>query len=187
MPPFPEEIVVFDTEYTAWEGAEARGWNHPGEHREIVQIGALILETGAFSVRDTFLLYVRPKVNPRLSDFFVQFSGITQEKIDAEGVPYPEVLARFFAWSRGLSLYSWGNDLGVMAENAALVGIPFPFSQEDSDVRPYFAAGGIMTAGYHSSTIPRAFGEEPPAAHDALNDARSVAEALRALARSRTQ
>jgi hypothetical protein len=35
------DFVVADLEYTAWEGALARGWSAPGDFREIVQIGAV--------------------------------------------------------------------------------------------------------------------------------------------------
>ena len=31
-----KEIIVFDTEYTTWEGAMARQWTGPNEYRELV-------------------------------------------------------------------------------------------------------------------------------------------------------
>lgn len=37
--PLDGTIVVFDLEWTAWEGSKARGWDGPGEEMEIVQIG----------------------------------------------------------------------------------------------------------------------------------------------------
>lgn len=33
-------VIVFDTEYTTWDGAKERGWSNPNEHRELVQIAA---------------------------------------------------------------------------------------------------------------------------------------------------
>lgn len=37
-----KHFVIFDTEYTTWEGAADRDWTGPGEHREVVQIGASV-------------------------------------------------------------------------------------------------------------------------------------------------
>ena len=37
----PPTIVLLDTEYTTWEGAQDRNWSGLNEHREIVQIGAI--------------------------------------------------------------------------------------------------------------------------------------------------
>lgn len=31
----PEQFVLFDTEYTGWEGSQERGWSAPGEYREL--------------------------------------------------------------------------------------------------------------------------------------------------------
>ncbi len=38
--PLDGAIVVFDLEWTAWEGSKARDCDGPGEEMEIVQFGA---------------------------------------------------------------------------------------------------------------------------------------------------
>jgi len=62
----PTEIVVFDCEWTAWEGSLQRKWSGSGEHRELVQIGAAIIktDTGDFSELDTFVILVKSNRNP---------------------------------------------------------------------------------------------------------------------------
>ena len=48
------KIVVFDLEYTAWEGSMGRCWSEDWEHREIVQIGAVLVDAAAdFEQLDT--------------------------------------------------------------------------------------------------------------------------------------
>jgi len=177
----PEDFVSFDTEYTTWPGAKERKWGGPDEHREIVQIGAVRV----FDLREigTFTCYVRPRLNPQLSPYFIKLTGISQETIDANGVDFIEAIERFKDWTLGLPLFSWGDDLGVISENALLLSIPLPIPRERAtDVRTIFDEHGIDTNLYHSSSIPRAFGEEPPPhAHDALNDARSIVQGLCAL------
>ena len=32
-----DRFVIYDTEYTAWEGSLARNWSGPNEHRELLQ------------------------------------------------------------------------------------------------------------------------------------------------------
>ena len=34
-------FVLYDTEYTSWEGSLQRGWSRPDEHRELVQLSAI--------------------------------------------------------------------------------------------------------------------------------------------------
>ena len=181
MSDFPEEFTIFDTEFTAWEGSHARGWSNPGEHREIIQIGAIKVDK--LKETDSFLMYVKPKKNPELSDYIIKLTGITQADIDTKGVEYKEALAQFHKWCRELPIYSFGLDGEVMKENSELVQILFPFnSSQFHDVRRVFQKAGVDTGSYMSSTIPRAFGVEPPPdAHDALSDARSILLALQQL------
>src|SRR3989344_97463 len=181
----PREIVVFDTEYTSWEGAKERNWGNPGEYKEIVQIGALILDMETLAETSSLLFLVKPVKNPILSDYFTKLTGISQKEVDQEGLSYEAALARFKGWGRGLPLFCWGDDVEVMQENARLLDIPFPFPADGkSDIKNVFKARGIPAEQYYSSTLPQAFGEEPPPhAHNALNDARSIVQGLRALAR----
>src|SRR5258708_3499146 len=113
----PDHFVLFDTEFTAWEGSMERGWKGPNEHREIIQIGALKVHGADLSEEDVFSRYVKPRINPRLSEYIIALTGITQEKINDEGVPFEIALEDFNRWSRELPLWSHGNDLPVMKEN----------------------------------------------------------------------
>lgn len=177
------QVIVFDTEFTTWEGAIQREWSGPGEYREIVQIGAIKLETSVFTEVDSFNVLIKPVKNPVLSGYFVNLTRITQEAVDRDGVTLNEALDRFFMWSRDLPLYSWGNDAGVVSENADLLKINFPFREDQfHDIRPVFSEAGVAVKDYMSSTIPSAFGKPLlHEAHDALNDARSIADGLRGL------
>ena len=79
-------IAVYDLEYTSWEGAHQRDWSGPGEHMEIVQIGAVKLDGGKeLKEIGGFEILVRPSINPRLSDYFTGLTGIEQADIDGNG------------------------------------------------------------------------------------------------------
>ena len=141
----PEKIIVFDTEYTSWEGAQTRNWSGPGEFREIVEIGAILVSTKDFSELDSIDLYILPRKNPKLSDYFVELTGITQKKVDKEGLDFTEALEKFLKWSRDYKMFSWGNDGKDIEENCKLEQVPFFFDQSRFvDARDIFAEEGIQ-------------------------------------------
>lgn len=177
----PREFVIFDTEYTTWEGALQRGWSGENEFREIVQIGAIRVKD--LKEVDCFEKFVVPVKNPNLSQFFVELTGVTQEEVDEKGVSFREAVAEFGSWIDGLDCYSYARDIDVWKENADLLEQSLPFSEEKfHDVRDVFNVAGIDTTQYSSGTIPKAFGKTPPPyGHNALNDARSILIALNAL------
>lgn len=178
MSKLPDKFIIFDTEFTAWEGSQARGWSAEGEYREVIQIGAV--KVSGLKEIDSFLVYVRPAKNPILSDYIKELTGISQEKIDKEGMSYEQAQAFLYNWADGLTMYSFGSDASVLKENSDLVRLEFPFSPQNfGDIRPVFREHGVDTGQYMSSTIPLAFGQTaPPDGHDALNDARSILLAL---------
>ncbi len=180
--PTRKEIIIWDTEYTAWEGSMARQWSGPNEHREIVQIGAIRIDTEKLTEIASFSLLVRPKLNPILSSYFSNLTGITQKALEASGVDYPEALGRYQEWCQSEDMYSFGGDEKVLRENCELRNISFSFENQFFDVRRVFIKYGIPADQYNSGNIVEAFGKniERPA-HDALNDARSILSGLRLL------
>ena len=171
------QFIIYDLEWTTWPLSREQRWSAPGEHREVVQMGAIRVDAATLDEIDAFSLYVKPKVNPQLSEFFVEFTGITQSIVDGEGVSFTEAFQRFCAWCEDLTLYSWGrNDDAVLRENCELNGIAFPLADTRFvDVKAVFKAAQIDISGYRSSTIIQAFGKEAPyRGHHGLNDARTV-------------
>lgn len=185
--PLDGTIVVFDLEWTAWEGSQTRDWSGPGEELEIVQIGAVRLD-GANGLAETggFETLTRPRINPQLSDYFTALTGITQARVDQSGVAFADALKAFAAFVGGdtQAMLSFGRDPDVLSANCRLNGIAFPFAPElFCNVIPALTAALDAAEGsFASSDLPRLMGFAPPgAAHDAIGDARAIAEALRRL------
>ena len=174
-------LVIYDLEMTAWPGSAARNWSGPGEYPEIVQIGAVRLDAELREVAALELI-VRPRLNPVLSDFIIDLTGIDQERVDREGVDIAEALARLAAFADGARLLlANGSDADYVRINIDLAGIDDPLAGQRfaSTSRHFQRASG---RGRHvvSSTLPEVFGFAPPGrAHDGLADARAIAEALR--------
>lgn len=180
-------IVVFDLEYTAWEGSMQSQWKRPGEYREIVAIGAVKLSVSDDFREIGFLsCLVRPRINPILSDYFIELTGLTQDRLDRDGTSFADGLKRFmnFVGADVSAVFSNGGDDEVIRENSELEDIPFnPPERLFRDARPIIvAATGLEDSEVDSFRLPELFGlEQGYHAHDALDDARAVAGALRAI------
>ncbi|XP_030625290.1 3'-5' exoribonuclease 1 [Chanos chanos] len=84
-------ICVVDFEATCEE-------NNPPEFlHEIIEFPVVLIDTRRLEIVDTFQEYVKPLVNPQLSDFCTKLTGITQKMVD-EAHAFPAVLRRVVAW-----------------------------------------------------------------------------------------
>ncbi len=103
-------FVIYDTEYTSWKGCQEKGWIEP-QKKEIVQIAALKVEKSSLKVLEEFCCYIRPTYNPVLSDYFSALTGITNDKIEKEGVSFEKADERFAKFAGNLPCYAhgWGD------------------------------------------------------------------------------
>ncbi len=175
--------VLYDTEYTAWEGSMAARWLRPGEFREIVQIGAVKVDTVTLETRDELNIFVRPRINAVLSPYFESLTGITNDILAAQGVDFREAYDRFIAFAAGGPVVSFGRDDLVLKTNLRLYGMgdarPFP---EHRNIAPWLVHNGVDLHGLHACDIAKACGAVfKGREHDALDDSRSLLEGLRAL------
>jgi inhibitor of KinA sporulation pathway (predicted exonuclease) len=175
------EMVIMDTEQTCWEGSWERrlaGLPLPTDLREVIQIGAVRVDTRTFAVLDSFELVVRPKVNPDLSDFCQSFTGITQARLDAEGISFQDALDRFEAFGRGAPVLVYNADAEVFRENAEINGVARSIP-DYMRIRERLVAIGIDMDGVNSGAIARHLGSTKTyREHDALADVVSMADGL---------
>ena len=182
-----DKAVVFDLEFTSWPGSNERNWSLPNEDREIIQIGAVKIETtGDMREVDSFQILVRPLKKPILSDYIVNLTEITQEKVEKEGILFPLALSRFinFIGEHPINILSNGGDEEVIEENCQIHNIPFlSIFKKSTDLKIYFSEVlGISRKNCTSGMLPELFGlNSYEKQHDALGDARSISQALRYL------
>jgi inhibitor of KinA sporulation pathway (predicted exonuclease) len=179
----PAEVVVFDTEFTAWVGSMERRWSGPGEHKEIVQIGAVVLDAASLQERRALSILIRPVRNPVLSDYFVALTRITNERLSREGRDFSTGLAAFVEIIGNRPLHCYGRDDRIIAANAALIGRPHLWPNHSAtNLKSWLLEIGVPLAGVHSGALAAHVGAAAQGiAHDALVDARSLAEAVRYL------
>ncbi|MFI3241626.1 MAG: 3'-5' exonuclease [Alphaproteobacteria bacterium] len=103
-------FIIFDTEYTSWKGCLENG-RADWQKEEIVQIAALKINSQTLEVEDELNIYIKPKINPILSDFFIDLTKITNEIINQKGVDFKTAYKDFYNFSKGLMCFSHGWNL----------------------------------------------------------------------------
>ena len=96
--------IVLDLEATCWADG------NKGHQMEIIEIGAVKIKNQ--EIIDEYDCFIRPVINPILSDFCTELTTIKQEDVkDAKTFPY--VLRDFLEWCENdleedYSIWTWG-------------------------------------------------------------------------------
>lgn len=172
--------VFFDTEYTTWPGAMENNWSLPGQHREIVQIATLRFDLDRCVPLAELSVLSVPRVNPVLSDYFIDLTGITNEELARDGLPYAEAHQKLLGFIGRDPAASYGSDKVMVNETLALNGQPGDF--DAMNIAPWFHAHGAemgLHAKINSGRLAETLGIEIDKIqeHNALHDVRSIAAA----------
>ena len=97
------KYIIVDLEATCWGKPTDRS------RMEIIEIGAVLLESADGSTSDEFSAFVKPVVEQTLSDFCKQLTSIEQSQID-EADYFWNVFPNFVDWigTKPFRLCSWG-------------------------------------------------------------------------------
>ncbi len=184
--------VIYDCEFLTAEGAMRRNWCGPHDPDPLLaQIGAVRLGLDDdFPVLDTLRVFVAPLdrfgAPCSLDPYFTDLTGITSETLAAEGLPLTEALHRFASFVHEAPMWAWGKDeLTAIGISCFVAGIapPFPANRFGNAARLLLKTGmppdAVTTT--QSNKLADWHGIEVPGrrAHDALDDALSVAHTLR--------
>tara|TARA_B000000475_G_scaffold267285_1_gene258204 strand:+ start:81 stop:659 length:579 start_codon:yes stop_codon:yes gene_type:complete len=161
-------FIIFDTEFTAWEGSQKRNWSLCWEHKELISISALKIKKtkNKLEIIDKLNCYIQPRINKQLSTYITNLTGITQNKIDTMGYDFEIVMEKFYTFSKNLELYSYGNDYSIIRENLDLYKIDIDskyrsWNNSFFDIRFIFQSYGINTSNYSSGTVYKHFNLKP--------------------------
>jgi inhibitor of KinA sporulation pathway (predicted exonuclease) len=164
----PDTFIIFDTEFTAWEGSMEREWSGENEYTELVQISAFRIKKKDNNIAITKKLdiYILPRINRNLSNYFIELTGITQETIDKRGLPFKQAIAIFYRFCKNENdekypLYSMGNDYHIIKENLRLNSINkksrfYKWEKKFHDITQFFSPY-VDTKMYSSGTLYKAF------------------------------
>lgn len=186
------DIVFYDTEYTCWDGSLERGWSKDWEEKEIIQIGAVGYDPDTLKETDHFMMFIKPVINPELSDYFIDLTGIAQSQVDDRGIDLNTGMDKFKQFIGDRTAYSWGSDYRVINHNLALRNYRHLTlnTNQYRDIRPW-AIDNSVPDGINSGELAGHFGlmgdmpddmaNNPTNNHDALYDAQSILVTMRHL------
>lgn len=173
--------IVMDMEWNQpWPGSPSSKKVLPVQIRgEIIQIGAVrITEDG--EVADEFQVLIRPKFYRHLNRRVSKLTGIKENRLRSEGIPFPEAIGLFRNWcGEDIVFLTWGfDDIGILRENLQLFDMDTAFTDRWYNAQMIFNA---QTDGSNSQkalkTAMEMVGIEPTRpAHDALGDAFHTAQ-----------
>jgi hypothetical protein len=176
------DLILFDAEFTAWPGSLASNWSRPGEVREMFQWGlvhAKKTSEGKFIEVAAASIYIKTVLVPELPEYSVNLTGVTQQQLDKEGIPFKQALARMFEFSYqgSIPVLSYGSDRNVLAENCSLLSCSPPqFNTGFINIRPSIHAAdprtGTLSSGQLYTLVPDS--GLTGHVHNALHDVRSI-------------
>ena len=184
----PDTFIIFDTEFTSWEGSRERNWSGEYEEMELVQIGALKIKKLKTTIKvvKKLNIYIKPRINPILSDYFKKLTGIEQSTIDKKGLRFTEAMKTFYRFCKNkngekFNLYSFGNDFHIIKNNLQLNSINkkskfYKWERKFFDISPFFEPY-VNVKKYSSGTLYKAFKLKPKnktSVHNALWDGKSL-------------
>ena len=189
-----QAAVLYDCEFLTAPGAMSRFWCGPYDPDPfVVQIGAVRLGLEPpHAILGEIDLIVRPidrHGRPVAIDAeLTRLTGITQTTIDTKGLDLETALARLVDFSSGATLWSWGKDeVATLATSCFVAGIESPIPPDRFDnVCKLMLRAGMPYADIvktRSNGLAAYFGvaRDGLTAHDALDDARSLTDAVRHL------
>ena len=179
-----DAVVIYDLEWTAWPESRAERFAHPDRPPEIIQIGAVAVSVAdGFAERGHFETLVRPTLNPVLSDYIVDLTGIRQADVDRDGVDFAPALDAFLAFvgTGPVTVACYGNDSDFVQVNCTLKNLPMPARLVDYvDLRAALDARGLVDRTWNSGSLAQRLGiEDEGREHNALDDVRTIVRALR--------
>lgn len=170
--------IIRNLEATCW--ADERRL----ERMEIIEIGAVKLASSGGPVLAEFSAFVRPALEPTLSDYCRELTGITQADVD-NADPFPLVLERFLAWmgEPSLRFCSWGqydlNQLRLDCDRHSLV-FPTHFADHLNVKNAWAAWKSVKPRGLARAL--RLMGMELEGRHHrGIDDARNIARICMAM------
>ena len=191
----PDEFIIFDTEFTSWKNSIKNNWKNKNEYKELVQIGALKVKKTKKTLKivDKLNIYIKPEINPILSDYFKNLTGISQSIIEKKGISFLEGMKLFYRFCKNnknekLTLFSNGNDFDILKYNLNLHKVSkyskfYKWEKCFKDIALFFSFMGKSLSKYSSGTLYRAFNikVKNPKPHDALWDSKSLFLSLKYL------
>ncbi|MEK8030910.1 3'-5' exonuclease [Ideonella sp. DXS29W] len=173
----PSHCLVIDFEATCCDRGTV-----PRERMEIIEVGAVMVETIGFQPVSEFQTFVRPVRHPRLTPFCTQLTSIGQAEVDAAPL-FAEAMQSFKKWLYAYQDFvfcSWGDyDLKQLRQDCEFHRLPYPISAPHLNAKRRFAeAQGLSNKPGLADAVRQAGLSFSDTLHRGIDDARNIARLL---------
>jgi inhibitor of KinA sporulation pathway (predicted exonuclease) len=154
----------------------------PAQEREIIEIGAVMVEASSLTAVGEYSSFVRPVLHAQLTPFCTKLTGI--RTADVSTAPrFAEVLGECAAWARSFprALFcSWGDyDRRQLEHDCTLHGTDNPFGPDHLNLKRAFAQKqGLARQPGMKNALARASLALEGRHHRGIDDARNIARLL---------
>ncbi len=171
--------IYLDTEYMYDDMFHKKRMPKRSDRKQIIQIAAILFDTKTGQECRSFDMLVQPIFHNKLPPFFIDLTGITNEDVKQNGVPFPKALNKLVEFCGSYPIWTFNNDYDVLIQNCTFHNIRNPFANPFVRVRPMLRKFNIDPAQYSSGTLHRAVDIQMTGhVHNALHDVRSMAIAM---------
>ena len=178
----PAHSIIVDLEATCCDDD-----SFPREEMEIIEIGAVAVESSSGLGASEFQAFVRPVRNPVLTRFCRHLTGISQEQVDFAD-DFPTTIKKFQAWLAHLGhqdFCSWGfYDRNQFDQDCRFHSVPYPFAGPHRNLKLEFAEATATPKNLGvEGALARLGLEFEGSPHRGIDDARNIARIYRELRR----
>lgn len=150
----------------------------PRDESEIIEIGAVLVDSTTLEPRGEYQTFVRPVLHPTLTPFCTELTSITQEQL-AHAPLLRAALAALGRWLPGpVTLASWGAyDRNQFRRETERKRIKLPWDAQHLNIKEAFGkrVGGAMGVGQALRRLGLRFEGTP---HRGIDDARNIVRLL---------
>lgn len=171
-------LIVLDLEATCWAQPDLR------LKSEIIEIGAVKVDLKTGQIIDTFDALIRPTVNPDLSDYCTNLTGITNDMVRGSEY-FWQVYPKFVSWAgakkNGL-IGAWGDyDSRALRRDVELHNLDWNLTERYLNISHFYTLrkGGKKRGLLKAATECGVVFEGPQ--HRALSDAMVAAKVFMTL------
>lgn len=169
--------LVVDLEATCCDRGNLRK-----QEMEIIEIGAVMLESKTLTIVDEFQSFVKPIRHPMLTEFCKSLTSISQAQVN-EAPTYPEAIALMKNWLSGYSnavFGSWGDyDRKQFQQDSNFHKVPFPIAYPHVNLKKLFSeAQGLQKRLGMVKALEMAGLPLGGTHHRGIDDARNIAKLL---------
>ncbi|MBE9040456.1 exonuclease domain-containing protein [Oscillatoriales cyanobacterium LEGE 11467] len=149
---------------------------------EIIEMGAVMVETQNLTPVDEFQTFVKPTLNPQLTEFCRQLTSISQAQVD-RAPTYPEAAKHLQSWLARYPNFlfgSWGDyDRKQFEQDSKFHDISYPIASVHINLKKFFSTNQGFKKRYGMAQALELAGISLEGTHHrGIDDARNIAKLL---------